>query len=360
MKISIITFHCAHNYGAVLQAYALQEQLKLLGHNVSILDYRPDYLVAPYKLWNKSRYQGTIQENIKAFIVDLMTLFRRVVKYYRFEQFISKCLTLSSGANNISSDVIVVGSDQIWSYRFTKFDPMYFGLIDNNKRTPIIAYAASMEGYSLSTDQINIFKDLISNIDSISVREASLKKFVSEMSNKVVTHVLDPTLLIDKKCWQCFVRPHMSDDKYVLIYDMKNVSNIKTYAENISRHINCRILQINPIVHKEWRRGVKQTSSPAEFIRLFANASYVVTTSFHGTAFAIIFNIPFVTIKCNDHKESRLLSLLDSLSLNSRLVDSVNFDVNLEIDWTVVNRKLSDLKKISTDFINTSLNAISK
>lgn len=359
MKISIVTFHCAHNYGAVLQAYALQEYLRSSGHQAHIVDYRPDKLMMPYRLWNKHRYIGSLIQCVKALIIDVLTFCRRSIKSYRFERFISQYIKpiLSERAHN--ADVIVVGSDQIWNHKFTNWDKTYFGIIGGNNSLPVISYAASMEDVELTNSQQEELKKLLSHINYISVREKILKLFLENILSKPILQVLDPTLLINPSTWKHFVKSKPIRD-YLLIYDMKNRLDIDDFAQPICQKNGYEIKKINPEVHKEYRKGVFQTLSPIQFVNLFGNAQYVVTTSFHGTAFALIFNIPFVVVKCNDNKESRLISLLHMLDLDDRIVDSPSKLPKQDINWGRVNARLTEARKESRCFLKNALDGCSK
>ena len=132
MKIGILTFHCAHNYGAVLQCYALQEMLKGMGHTVEIIDYRPDYLRMPFDVINLHRIQSrNLLRLVKSIILETLSLSQRIIRHRKFDSFIKYYLNLSRSVG-ISSDydVYVMGSDQIWNPKITNgFDGVYFGYL---------------------------------------------------------------------------------------------------------------------------------------------------------------------------------------------------------------------------------------
>ena len=152
MKIGLLTFHCAHNYGAVLQCYALQETLISMGHEVEVINYRPKYLIASYKRFELHRFISlNLINSLKNSIKEALLAGRRFRRYKAFEEFITNRLNLSErvNANNIPSkyDIYIIGSDQIWNPKITKgFDSVYWGQFKFPKeRRRYIAYAASME-----------------------------------------------------------------------------------------------------------------------------------------------------------------------------------------------------------------------
>ena len=207
-KIGILTFHCAHNYGAVLQCYALQETLKKMGHDVEVIDYRPQYLLSPYAVFNINRIKSNNPlKIIKRSIRETILLGVRLKRYYTFYQFIKNKLSLSSRITkyNIpeSYDVYIMGSDQIWNPKITEgFDPVYFGNFNFQKGSKkYISYAASMEANELNNQAKNTYKKFLKNFDSISVRENQLAELLQPLSEKNIETVLDPTLLADNQIW---------------------------------------------------------------------------------------------------------------------------------------------------------------
>lgn len=358
-EVLIVTFHKAHNYGAVLQAYALKNQLESLGLNTFIYDYSPEWLTEKYTLY-KSFKKYPIIFVLRKYIAHFLDYKRRTRRFNGFEDFIGE--HLSSNTKNIPSsiiDYIVVGSDQIWNPDITHgFDDMCFGIIPGHQAKKVISYAASMENIDRPINEISTFTKLLDNIDCISVREDSLKVWIdNNCNNKIVEHVLDPTLLIEKREWLKICKEVKINEKYILVYENYIDKNTKRISEEIASNLNLKIVTITPSASwkhpKEYLSGI----SPNEYLGLFKNASFVLTTSYHGLAFAINFSIPFLSLKVNGGVNRRADSLLKLLDLKAYLVDSTNFSYSnyVSIDFEKVNVKLQHERERSINFLKRSL-----
>lgn len=365
MKIGILTFHCAHNYGAVLQCYALQEILKNLGHEVEVIDYRPEYLVAPYRVFSISRFLSRNPlKMLKACIRESLLLPKRIKRYVAFQSFINNNFNLSQPivANNIPSkyDVYIMGSDQIWNPNITRgFDPVYFGYFDFEKgNKTYISYAASMEAEQLDSDSERYLKKALMNFDAISVREVQLKTLLQPLTEKEVVPVLDPTLLVNKNTWDKMAQEPNVDKKYVLIYQVRQNSNVVRIAQNLAESIDAEIVEITSSPKTDCFINNRQGESPAEFLGWIKNAQCVVTTSFHGTAFSILFNRPFFCIKLDDDNDTRSLSLLKSLKLEDRFIDREEMPAFSLIDYSEPNIQLSYFRTESMNYLSSSLDKL--
>ena len=357
MKIGILTFHCAHNYGAVLQCYALQETLKDMGHDVEVIDYRPEYLLAPYRIFDYHRlFPAKTMQLIKNLGREFLIFNRRRKRYKAFNDFISTRLNLSGQiqGNDIPSkyDIYIMGSDQIWNPKITKgFDPVYFGefLFDKGEKK-YISYAASMEVNSLNEDEKSFYKKSLANFDSISVRESQLAALLQPLTDKKIEFVLDPTLLADINIWNKIAESPNINVKYVLVYQVRINDNALRIANEIAKKNGAIVINILTYCTPYLNRHKLQCESPERFLGLIKNAFCVVTTSFHGTAFSIIFNRPFYSISIGSY-DTRVMSLLRNVGLEKRLVpkdSSPNFS---EIDYSDVNINVFKLRNKSKDFL---------
>lgn len=362
-KIGILTFHCAHNYGAVLQCYALQETLKKMGHDVEVIDYRPEYLLTPYNIFNKCRIQS---KNpilvIKHSIREMLLLAVRIKRHHAFDKFITNRLNLSYhvAGHNIPDcyDVYIMGSDQIWNPKITKgFDPVYFGKFNFQKKgKKYISYAASMEAKTLSEQVKNSYKKLLKNFDFISVRETQLAALLQPLTDLNVSVVLDPTLLADISIWNDIAKDPNIKDKYVLVYQVRTNDSTLYIADNIAKQINAKVIEITAWHDIKFRNNKLQYESPESFLGLIKNASCIITTSFHGTAFSIIFNRPFFCIQLDDEEDTRSISLLKSLKIENRLISKDDNPVFVNIDYKEINKRMSQLKKSSLEILTSALN----
>lgn len=362
MKIGILTFHCAHNYGAVLQCYATQEFLRSKGYDVEVINYRPEYLLKPYKIFDKDRIASNdFILSFKLLIVQLLLLYDRFKRFRGFENFINKRLMTGKVVtrNNIPSDydVYLVGSDQVWNPKITYgFDTIYFANFPFEKgEKKYISYAASMESKNLDENQVEFYKKSLNNFDALSVRENALLKLLQPLTRKNITHVLDPVLMVHPEIWDSFSSDKHKTEKYVVVYQVRHNPNTLRIAHHIANQIGAKVkilvarLQFNPI------NGTDQTATPEEFVDAIRNAACVVTTSFHGTAFSVVFNRPFYTVKLNDGWDTRSMSLLESVELTGRLIDVDDEPTFTSIDYSIANQKLDKLRKKSQDYLLNNL-----
>ena len=363
MKIGILTFHCAHNYGAVLQCYALQETLRQMGHDVEVIDYRPEYLLWPYRWFDAHRFisKNPIKALKKSF-KELVLLRLRFRRYNAFNSFISNRLHISErvSADSIPNkyNIHIMGSDQIWNPKITKgFDPVYFGKFKFPKEErKYIAYAASMEAKSLRGEEQNFYKQSLKNFDAVSVRERQLAELLQPLTSKKVEAVIDPTLLADKNIWESIAKQPKIKQKYVLVYQVRSNEKTIRIAESIANQLSAIVIEIKAWMSIEYSKRKIQCASPEEFIGWIKYASCIVTTSFHGTAFSIIFNRPFYCITLGDGGDSRSLSLLTALQLDDRMVNKNDSPVFSEVNYERANKLLLNLKMKSLLFLTNAVN----
>ena len=230
MKIGILTFHCAHNYGAVLQAYAIQEQLKLMGFDVEIINYRPIYLLRPYGYLPQFHFRTIKDGYLRCLILNVKILLRWIgtlIPTYRrrkgFNKFIQSKLSLSFCRYNSpfvehnEYDFYIMGSDQVWNPKITKkFDDVYFGNFKVRVGVKKISYAVSMPLYTFSSQQKEQLNVNLRNFSAISVRETQLEEFIFDNFKIKSQVVLDPTLLVDNFVWRKIAIIPNINKKYVL------------------------------------------------------------------------------------------------------------------------------------------------
>ena len=360
MKIGILTFHCAHNYGAVLQCYAMQEFLRSKGHEVEVINYRPNYLLEPYKIFNLKRF---LTKNpirlLKSLIIEFILFPVRLKRFYGFENFINSKLNLSNAVTkkNIPSnyDIYIIGSDQIWNPKITRgFDDIYFCRFPFAKeKRRYIAYAASMESNVLDDNAVKHYKYSLNNFDSISVREKQLLELLQPLVYNPIEQVLDPTLMVSSRIWDIFPN-RINQEKYVVVYQVRTNENTIRIAQHIAAQIGAK-LKILVAWPQFKSNDTAPDATPEEFVDYIRNASCVVTTSFHGSAFSIIFNRPFYTICLNDGEDTRSSSLLESVGLRCRMIDAKDSPTFSQIDYTEVNQKLDMLRIESQNYLLSSL-----
>ncbi len=370
ITVGIITFQRAHNYGAVLQAYALLNTIKGLGYRTELIDYWPKYREGHYNLINfplKSLFKNGVSNfNAKDPVKEILTFPSRYKQSRKFESFRKNYLNVMnhpylSGADIPDKyDVIVCGSDQIWRYHFKGnegFDDVYFAKYPSTKTVIKISYSASMGDDDINDNAKKQLSELLENFDFISVREDSLLKLITPLTTKLPALVLDPVFLLPADEWRRMINKNTRKKKYLLFYQLLLNHEAEKLVKQIAKEKQLEIIHIGGVKRNANPFGLqklKLSSGPLDFISLIAHADYVVSTSYHGVVFAILFGKPFSALgfKGNFY---RIRSLLTSLGIEKRLVEP-NSDVYIDaIDYTPVNAKLKKLKEDSLSFIIQSL-----
>jgi Polysaccharide pyruvyl transferase. len=364
MKIGIITLQGAHNYGAMLQMYALQTKLQDMGCSVSIIQYTPKYRDGIYDLYflRRLNYRKPLVL-LKQVIFQMFTYSRRKERYVRFEKFIKDNLAFTDEryctSENMPADydAYIFGSDQIWNPQYTNnFDPVYFGKFDTKKDAIKLSYAGSFGLVSFSHDQILKIKDLLTNLDAVSVREHQIVDKYKEAFNADIQWVLDPTLLVDLQKYKNISSFVKTPQKYVLLYQVEKKTLAEKIAYTVAEKNNCIVIDLVQNIELKRKKNCFDKMGPAEFLFLINNAEFIVTTSFHGTAFSVIFKKQFCVVNV-DKTASRVESLLEKLNLESRLISSImQVDMLEMIDYKNVDNSLIKYQEESCGYLSTNLN----
>lgn len=347
-KINTLTFHNAINYGAVLQAYALVKKIGDLGYdNVFLYDYRNSHIAESYRYFKKTK-------SLKSMAVQFATLPLKCIKHHKFNKFIRNYIPLTKDVSQ--DDMFIVGSDQVWNYRASDFDKTFFLDFVNNK-TNKFSYAASFGFSKIPENLEEEYKTLLEQFEMISVREKTGQKMIESLLNIDAPLVLDPVMLIDKGDW-AEIAGHRND-KYILLYLMTKTPSIVEFAKKLSKKTGLKVYYINDYeISQDPDFVIKRTVGPKEWLNLFCGASYVVTNSFHGTAFSIVFNKNFFVELLPDTFDvnSRLTDVLNIFGLYERVIntrdDSYVFD---DIDFDCVNEILKEQRELSEEYLNKIL-----
>lgn len=364
MNIGIITFHRAENFGAVLQAYALQTYLSSLGHEVKIVDYRCVAIEQMYDVINP-RILGS-RKNVlisaRLYLERFGNLKERYVKKARFEDFRNKYLCLTESVamvcEDMGFDVYITGSDQVWNLHLTHgLDEAYFLSFPMKVKAKKIAYAASSEDdpKGLLWKNKDVISDMLNDFASISVREEFLKKDIARYVDKPIHVCVDPTLLLNREAYYQVLKVPEVAEKYILIYHMTPTGEGVSLANRISQTYGYRVIEIFGGYTKSKDDGrYKCDLGPSEILGYISRAEVVITTSFHGLALSLIFNKAFwIMAHSGNYRQRNLLSLL---GLENRLVyNAAECDIDAKIDYTKVNTQLSIAVEESKQFLNNSL-----
>ncbi|NSE33124.1 polysaccharide pyruvyl transferase family protein [Faecalicatena fissicatena] len=353
-KIGIITFHTALNYGAVLQTYALQNFIKKNGVDNEIIDYKCKFIEKCYKPFFIS--DGKIVNSLVRGI-----LFGSTIRKKRrvFDRFLNERLELSKEIHTKSElqeiaekyEYCITGSDQVWSPISAGFDEMYFlpGLDKRRK----FSYAASIGATDVSEEIKQQLKQRLADYSVISVREESAKKLLKQLDNtkKIEVHV-DPTLLLNIEEWKKLVGEDMVKQKYLLIFNVEKPIQDIEYAKKIAKIQGLKIIYINErTIRKDPEITYYKTLSPEQFLTLFYYADVVVTNSFHGTVFSIIFNKCFyVELENKRQRNIRVEGLLEKLEIKNREIDMEKMNYEMP-NWNRVNEILNQERKRTLSYL---------
>lgn len=355
MKIGILTFHYAHNYGALMQAWALKEYLLNLGHEVYFIDYKNKKIEQEYKIFQSNDFY---KKKITSAILYPIRILKRIIRCKKFSSFIYRELPRLNPMFINRMDVIIVGSDQVWNSKLTDgYDAFYWG-INQFPNLRYISYASSMNSNITDENEKKEIRELLKNFSHISVRESDLVQQLSPLTNKPIYFVGDPTILIPNKTWDKIIKQkYIPSAKYVLAYPLRDGKEVIDIARKLAKEKKLQLIILSGEVLLRPSANEFTTKGPYEFISLLKFAEYVITSSFHGTILSIIHHKEFVTIKCKDGNNLRVSSILNYLKIEERLIDNYQSIKNLKsIDYNRIDTDLKKLRDLSYNFLNKSLN----
>lgn len=365
MRFGILTFQGSNNFGAILQAYALEKKIEELGHECIIINYTSPKKEGWYKPLDFYISKG-LKHNIKQVlkIPNFKFVKEKNSKTDRFKKekmnigsihFLGKSDEFEEYLNIF--DIIIVGSDQVWNYRNTSFDKVYF-LDFSNLKPKKVSYAASFGMSVIPSNVKGEYRRLISGFESVSVRENSGKEIVGSLTGMNAEVTLDPTLLHNKQDWENLlpiIKKRNHQEKYLLVYTIGRDNNINRLANEISKKYNLTIIKIMNDFRDKYSISYEGINpSVEEFLRLVNNAEFILTNSFHGVAFSINFNKNFfVYLNPNNLANTRIENLLGIADLTDRILGSENTFINMDgINYDEVNRLIEQKREESCIYIN--------
>lgn len=354
MKVGILTYYRSHNYGAMLQAVALRRVLQDIGHNTYYIDYWPQHQKNIYKLFDwEVFWRGGFRHKVHYLRLFLKSLIPKLMRRYNFYLFNRINIRPFVRSEKDQYDVIVYGSDQIWRKQGWGYgyNPVYFGK-NGFIAAKHISYAASMGTLPESEEDIDTVIGFLKYLDCISVRELDLQHFLTNNGFKDVEQNVDPTFLLSKEEWGSFIGDCIISEPYLLLYDLqKDVFN--HHEVNLfAKERGLKVIRINGSANYMPTKEDRTTDGPYEFLNLMFYADFVITSSFHGLAFSLIFQKPFL-VSLHTSK-SRVVSLLESVNLTERFMSehSTLTDVNpSNINWDNVQKSLNKQKQTSLDYL---------
>ncbi|MFS0638303.1 polysaccharide pyruvyl transferase family protein [Mesobacillus foraminis] len=366
MKVCTITCHDVYNHGASLQAFALMKYLMKRGHDVEIIDYKPDYLSNHYNLfyisnpkWKRNLLTKCIYLTLKI-PVRLPELKRKKA----FDKFKIKYLNLTSNQYKSNDDLkdklpyangYLCGSDQIWNtlHKNGRDPAFYLDFVPDGKIKA--SYAASFATDVISDEFKPLLKERIEKLDGIGIREKSGINIIEDLQIQGGVNVVDPVFLLNKCEWDELVCEEFTE-KYILVYDFDNSELIQKLAMRIRKKTGFKIYSLNPNKLKYADKYFKYVG-PETFVSLVKNAQFVISNSFHAAVFSIIYEKNFAIVNRKESINTRMRDLLDDLHLSDRLVndsdklEKVFFNVDFLECKSILNNKI----KVSKDFLKKVL-----
>lgn len=365
-KIGILTFHCADNFGAMLQAYGLLTWLSQNSFDAFIVNYAPPFLrgrewLFPYIPVGSLKERGYIslclfKRNLKAG-KDWWVRKRRMYEFRR--RYLTKgrkAFYRIKSLSNLEADLLIVGSDQIWNPNITfGLRPAYFGAFTNRHIRKTIAYAASFGGDTLPKTANSEFSRLLVSVQDISMREKGAAEYVRANFRRKTAYTIDPSFLLSTEEW------HAIEDKpeecgYILYYETEYNELLRKAACRLAQKKALKVIELSGERNRRrWPFQLVNTAGPAQFLGYVAAAAYIFTNSFHGLVFSIIFHKPFY-IYNHSTVGARIECLLEDTGLINRM-EKEGFcpDIEEAIEWEQVEKRLEVHRERSMRFLRDSL-----
>ncbi|MBC9722801.1 MAG: polysaccharide pyruvyl transferase family protein [Lactobacillus sp.] len=351
-KNAILTFQGAPNYGAFLQAYALQTAASQFDPAIEIIDYRAKFTKKhydPYRIKN-----GYFKSLLRIILYSSKERKRNNV----FESYRLKYLNLTPEKVCTQVDLqnlcmnftnIICGSDQIWNMTVTDGDLSYFlpfPLMETTKNS----YAASMGNQEV--EKVDEIKNYLLDFENIGVREKDAAERLQKVLPIPVTATIDPTLLLSKQQWDDFAKEKVAtNESYILVYTVKQPKNLIKEAVKLGKKKGLKVIQITERKKKNGIVSV-QNQSPCQFVSYFREASYVFTNSFHGSVFSLIYQKQFAIEldSLDGSRNNRTESLYKDLGIQLNFREELK-DIDRQIDWKNIKEKLDKRREQSRLFL---------
>ena len=370
MRIGILTQPIHTNYGGILQAFALQTILTRLGHEVYIINRdNRTWLWLFLHRCIRFYYDLTGRDYVCPMNGELVILQRNLSKFINKELHLTKRVNTSNALRQLCKELYlkgyVVGSDQVWRPKYSPNIGNYFLDFTTGENVKRVAYAASLgtDNWAFTKSETIKCKNLTQKFNGISVREESAVKLCRKNLEVDAIHVLDPTMLLEAVDYAKFCTESQKVNGELFAYFLDDNSQKRKLLLQISKQTQMKPFFCMP-PQKATTRNLKLSPADCVFpgidqwINSFVNAKMVVTDSFHGCVFSIIFNKPFWVCGNQSRGNARFNSLLSLFSLQNRLIDcddTQHIDMDTPVDWKLVNERITQLRAMSLKFLIDSL-----
>lgn len=367
MKINILTFQFAKNYGAILQAHSLSSYIKnVLHEDCQIIKYLPKHSDASWKLYYRGYSPKIILRNIYVFFnIKFKRDFNQ--KNQIMAKAIQELLPLTEEkythdtihSNPPQADAYICGSDQVWNFTSCFDDATYFlDFTKGMKNVRRIGYAPSIAD-PWPKSRWDEFREYLSNIDYISVREESDIPVVEKLSGKNITHVLDPVFLQPQDYWSNLAVDPRISEPYIFCYFLGTNNDAVELVKKVKELTGYKIVHLNLNARDRFNSDFEyRIASPQQFLGYIKNAAYVCTNSFHCSAFSVIFHKNYCVVP-KGFANARMESLQEMFGLGQRIFreDTIKELTlkTLQIDHSKTDSFLAPYKKISMEFLKNAL-----
>lgn len=349
MKVGILTFPNSPSYGASLQMFALYNTIQNFGYTPEVINYQNNYM---------NSKQHMEKKRIKVFIQNIIS-YKTKRGFKKFEYYMDffplKAISDQKQLKNLSKnyDFIIVGSDQVWNPSITNEDLSYF--LNFCEKEKSISYAASFGVNSIDMSFQNKIRPCLKEIKSLSVREYDGQQIIESLIQKKVEIVLDPTFLIEKNKWIDLIgNRKIIKNEYIFAFVFNETIENSIFLEKLQIEKQLPIVMIsdNPLNISTKKKKYVSGVTPIDFLSLIANASFVFTDSFHGSAFSIILEKEFF-VSLSTKTNSRLETLLESMNLENRNIKAD--PLKHSIDYHLVRKNIKSLRENSMNFLKNAL-----
>ena len=359
MKVGIMTFPHSVSYGCVLQMYALQQTVNRLGHEVEVIHYQNEYMKQE-KHVAKVAGKPSVKDKIRKSVRKVLHL-RMYQKFAAFEkQNIALYPKKPFGDQKILEELgqrysaVICGSDQVWNPDITGRELSYF-LDFCGENTRRVAYAPSFGIEDFSEEFRQSIQGELMRFHALSAREVPGQRLVEELTGRDVPVVVDPTFFLEQQDWEKLEKKHpAAQGDYILYFTVRSSRSLWEKALAFSRKTGMKLVVVGGNILKKNMDGVEYAVDicPGEWLYLMRHARYVLTNSFHGTAFSIHFRKDFY-LELSARTNSRLVQIAQALGLENRIVDGP-----LEpsaADYTVAEQVLPKMRQASLDYLKQAL-----
>ena len=365
-KIELITLQRVPNYGSVLQAYATQKIIEREGYECEIVNYFPKRMTISAMLRRIKDKNNKLRKSLVlrtvARIIIIPSYIKRFSSFKKFYKHLNMTdVEYHSNEDLIKNppiaDIYCTGSDQVWNSEWNEGIDKALFLDFAPKDKKRISISASFGKSKLNDEEIDITRELLKKYSKISLREKSGVDIVKKLGINNSINILDPTLLLGKDDWNKISSTKFEKRDYILVYNLNRNKKIDKFACNLSKKTGLKIKYLSYQFHEFYKKGKMYCNPKVEdFLSLIKNATYVITDSFHGTAFSLNFEKDFVIVYPQKYS-TRIQSILEILNLENRVAKDEN-DLSVcekIIDYSIVRNNLEKERKKSLDWVKNSL-----